>query len=216
MADFLTNVVFRYTGTPPGTSLTFAQTTLINSGLTFTDNDGLSNAFEPTDAITEPFTFNGPYTYSGTADWPRQGGGTITVPILTDGTETLVVLPGGIAANQVVIQSSFDASGLGNTSSFPVCFAPGTEIATPDGPALVETLKIGDRVLRADGRATDVLWIGRQTVLKATAGEAMQPVRFRAGSLGDGLPRKDLTVTADHGMVFFPPNSDATGDTRKA
>ena len=27
------------------------------------------------------------------------------------------------------------------------------------------------------------------------------PVRFSAGSLGDGLPHTDLTVTADHGML---------------
>ena len=30
----------------------------------------------------------------------------------------------------------------------------------------------------------------------------MQPVRIRAGALGNGLPHSDLTVTADHGMVI--------------
>jgi hypothetical protein len=31
--------------------------------------------------------------------------------------------------------------------------------------------------------------------------ERLMPVRFAAGSLGDGLPSSDLTVTADHGML---------------
>ena len=31
--------------------------------------------------------------------------------------------------------------------------------------------------------------------------ERLMPVRFAAGSLGDGLPYTDLTVTADHGML---------------
>ena len=47
-----------------------------------------------------------------------------------------------------------------------------------------------------------VKWIGRQTVLPLFGpAERLMPVRFAAGSLGDGLPHTDLTVTADHGML---------------
>jgi len=31
--------------------------------------------------------------------------------------------------------------------------------------------------------------------------DRLMPVRFAAGSLGDGVPHSDLTVTADHGML---------------
>lgn len=83
-----------------------------------------------------------------------------------------------------------------------VCFAEGTLIATPTGAAAVETLRIGGSVLTAEGRAVPVMWIGHQTAYKFFAGARVQPVRIRAGALGDGLPHSDLTVTANHGMVI--------------
>jgi hypothetical protein len=88
---------------------------------------------------------------------------------------------------------------LGNV----MCFCAGTRIATPTGCRAVETLAIGDRVLTAEGRAVPVNWIGRQTVAtRFGPAERLMPVRFAAGSLGNGLPQSDLTVTADHGMLI--------------
>lgn len=83
-----------------------------------------------------------------------------------------------------------------------VCFAAGSGIATPSGDRAVETLRIGDMICTADGDTTAVKWVGRNTVHKFRAGAKMQPVRMRAGALGSGLPHRDLTVTADHGMVL--------------
>ncbi|PZO72902.1 MAG: hypothetical protein DI629_20525, partial [Mesorhizobium amorphae] len=51
-----------------------------------------------------------------------------------------------------------------NTSSFTVCFLPGTLIATPSGTVPVETLAIGDLVLTADGNAQPVRFLFQQTV----------------------------------------------------
>ena len=52
-------------------------------------------------------------------------------------------------------------------------------------------------------RHCPVKWIGRQTVSTLFGpAERLMPVRFEAGSLGDGLPNADLTVTADHGMLI--------------
>lgn len=86
--------------------------------------------------------------------------------------------------------------------TYTYCFAAGTGIATPSGEVAVEALAIGDKVLTADGRTIPVRWIGRQMVSNLFAGERARPVLIRAGALGDGLPRADLTVTADHGMVI--------------
>lgn len=83
-----------------------------------------------------------------------------------------------------------------------ICFSKGTGIGTPGGARAVEELSIGDPVLTASGKTVSAKWIGRQTVHKMHAGERMQPVRFRAGALGDSLPHADLTVTADHGMII--------------
>ncbi|WP_420394913.1 Hint domain-containing protein [Nioella sp.] len=82
------------------------------------------------------------------------------------------------------------------------CFLAGTSIATVEGEVAVETLAIGDTVLNADGAEVAVKWIGRQTVKTMfKPAERVAPVRFAAGSLGEGLPVSDLTVTADHGML---------------
>ena len=89
-----------------------------------------------------------------------------------------------------------------NTADFTPCFLGGTCISTPDGSKPVEKLQIGDCIVTDDGRAVPVKWIGRHTVVAAfRPAERLMPVRFAAGSLGEGLPQTDLTVTADHGML---------------
>ncbi|MEM6461586.1 MAG: Hint domain-containing protein, partial [Pseudomonadota bacterium] len=76
-------------------------------------------------------------------------------------------------------------------------------IATPDGERRVEHLRIGDRVLTGDGRAVPARWIGRQTVsMRFQMPERLLPVRIRAGALGNGLPARDLTLTADHALLI--------------
>ncbi|MGI3185037.1 Hint domain-containing protein [Nioella aestuarii] len=92
--------------------------------------------------------------------------------------------------------------GFTTTGTYAYCFAEGTEIMTDAGGKPVEQLKIGHMVTTADGTLAPVKWIGRQTVsTRFGPAERLMPVRFAAGSLGDGLPHSDLTVTADHGML---------------
>ncbi|WP_420398340.1 Hint domain-containing protein [Nioella sp.] len=83
-----------------------------------------------------------------------------------------------------------------------MCFLEGSLIATETGARRVEHLSIGEAVATADGRYVPITWIGRQTVFtRFGPAERLMPVRFAAGSLGDGLPHTDLMVTADHGML---------------
>ena len=84
----------------------------------------------------------------------------------------------------------------------PLCFMPGTMIRTPAGDVAVETLKIGDAVTTADGRAVAVRWIGRQTVSTRFCDEVKLPVRIKAGALGDNLPQRDLLVSGDHALFL--------------
>ena len=96
-----------------------------------------------------------------------------------------------------------DGSDFTDAGAYELCFAAGTLIATPDGQSTVETLRIGDTILTAEGRALPVKWIGQQRVItRLRPAERLGLVRFAAGSLGIGLPQTDLTVTADHGMLI--------------
>ncbi|BDG72809.1 Hint domain-containing protein [Roseomonas fluvialis] len=82
-----------------------------------------------------------------------------------------------------------------------VCFLAGTRIRTPAGEVAVEELRIGDRVLTADGRAEPILFIGRQTYSTRFAGrEESWPVRIRAGALAQGVPSADLHVSPMHAL----------------
>ncbi|MDQ6436601.1 Hint domain-containing protein [Mesorhizobium sp. LHD-90] len=85
----------------------------------------------------------------------------------------------------------------------PLCFLPGTLIATPDGERAVETLAIGDLLLTAEGRTVPVKWLGRQS-LSTMFGfpEGRRPVCVSAGALGEGLPVRDLRVTATHALLI--------------
>jgi hypothetical protein len=89
------------------------------------------------------------------------------------------------------------------------CFLAGTRIATPEGERAVENLGIGDLVTTADGGAAPVRWIGRRT-LRADGDNGdrfadpliYQPIRIRAGALGDALPVRDLLVSMDHAVLI--------------
>lgn len=117
---------------------------------------------------------------------------------------------GGLAAGQPVIFADTDLTGLASdplgvvvANNFTVCFAAGTEIATADGVALVEELKIGDMVRTLDGRDVAVTWVGRQSVsTKFGPAERLTPIKVAAGALGENTPSKDLIVTADHALLI--------------
>ncbi len=86
-------------------------------------------------------------------------------------------------------------------TGFTECFAEGTKIFSANGEVEVQNLEIGDSVATINGGETKVLWVGYQDVFPLLAQERDQPVRIRAGALGNNLPSEDLIVTADHALV---------------
>ncbi len=84
------------------------------------------------------------------------------------------------------------------------CFTPGSVIATPQGERLVEDLQIGDRVITRDNGLQEIRWLGRRDLAGAEMLQAqhLKPVLIRAGSLGRGLPERDLLVSPNHRVLI--------------
>jgi hypothetical protein len=82
-----------------------------------------------------------------------------------------------------------------------ICYLAGTMILTDRGEVAVESLAPGDLVATRFGGLRPVRWIGRQSFDGRLLGHRNAPVCFRAGSLGDGRPFRDLWVSPDHSMV---------------
>ncbi len=111
---------------------------------------------------------------------------------------------GATPPSGAILTSVPGSSRDGQSIADPVCFARGTLIATPAGAQPIETLRAGDLVATADGRAEPIVWIGRRAVSAATTAETpgMRPVRIAAGALGNGLPLRDLRVSPQHRILI--------------
>jgi hypothetical protein len=85
------------------------------------------------------------------------------------------------------------------------CFTPGALIATPRGEVPVETLREGDRVLTRDNGLQEIRWVGARTLGRDELQRApnLRPILIRAGSLGGGLPERDLLVSPQHRVLVF-------------
>ncbi len=91
---------------------------------------------------------------------------------------------------------------VSGTADLPTGFAPGTLIATPEGEVAVEALQIGQLVETLDHGPQPLRWVG---VLRAEGGgrnHMDRPVMIAQGSLGGGLPRRNLVVSPQHHVLL--------------
>ena len=84
------------------------------------------------------------------------------------------------------------------------CFTPGTVIATPKGERLVEDLREGDKIITRDNGLQEIRWVGRRDLSgqELVSTPHLQPVLIRAGSLGHGLPERDMMVSPQHRLLI--------------
>lgn len=81
-----------------------------------------------------------------------------------------------------------------------VCFTKGTEIATPTGARLIETLNIGDLVITHDNGLKPIKWIGKKKITGARqyAFAHLRPVKIKKDALGPNTPQKDIWLSPQH------------------
>lgn len=88
-----------------------------------------------------------------------------------------------------------------------VCFTAGTLIETAEGERAIETLRVDDMVATADHGLQPIRWIESSALSpeRLRANPAMRPVRVSAGSLGPGVPARDLLVSQQHRILIRGP-----------
>ncbi|MCP1247266.1 Hint domain-containing protein [Acetobacter cerevisiae] len=99
----------------------------------------------------------------------------------------------------------FDGSG---NSGFDPCFLAGTEISVCGSLQKVEDLAVGGQIdIFVDGTAKQqtISWVGKsvRTVNSSFPDdEAGYPVRILKDAISDGVPFKDMLITAEHCLFF--------------
>lgn len=85
-----------------------------------------------------------------------------------------------------------------------ICFARDTRITTARGDVPVQDLRFGDLILTADRGYQPLRWLAARnlTAAELAAAPNLRPIRIRAGALGQGLPRRDLTVSPQHRILI--------------
>jgi hypothetical protein len=98
--------------------------------------------------------------------------------------------------------------GSGAASAVPAqrctpCFTPGTMVTTQRGELPIQHLEAGDRVVTRDNGIQPVRWVGKtQMFLQDFQAEPhLLPVFIRQGSLGKGMPERDMMVSPNHRIL---------------
>lgn len=131
--------------------------------------------------------------------------GSVTYP---DADHVTLTLKDGSAVtlNIVGVQAlgyELDSDSNGNLV-YAVCFLEDTQIAVPDGLKAIQDMAVGDEVLisREGVTVTDAItWVGKAHWNVRTHlpdDQAGYPVRVLQNAIAEGVPFKDLLVTAEH------------------
>lgn len=83
------------------------------------------------------------------------------------------------------------------------CFTPGTLVTTPRGECPVQHLVVGDRIVTRDNGVQPVRWVGSSQMFlhDFQAAPHLLPVFIRQGSLGEGLPERDMMLSPNHRVL---------------
>jgi hypothetical protein len=171
---------------------------------------------------TTTFT-NGPNTIGSPNEYfpiAGIGAGYYTIPPGQENINVTTILP--YTSSQTITTTTTNLLTQTYTitgSNAAECFRAGTRIRTPRGEVAIETLRVGDILLTAQGRAAAVRWLGRRQV---DCGRHPQPgkvwpYRIAPGAFGPGLPHRTLWLSPGHAVaidgVLIPIERLANGTT---
>ncbi|KIC43530.1 hypothetical protein RA27_08780 [Ruegeria sp. ANG-R] len=93
-------------------------------------------------------------------------------------------------------------SAFENGTGMP-CFTRDTRITTQLGPEVIQTLRPGDLIPTLGRGLCPIRWIGNRSFDRKALQDnpRLWPVRIPAGTLGGGLPGRDLLVSRQHRML---------------
>ena len=160
-----------------------ASVFIVGSGLSINVGDTVTFYFGNSSL---PATYDGYYS-DGTTRYPL-----ITV------NDNYYLLGETAAQSYAITQAAY-------TQKTVNCFARGTRILTVSGEVAVEALQAGDLVVTFAGRGASlkpIRWLGHSRIdLRRHPDRATtDPVRIRAGALGEQCPHRDLVVSPGHRM----------------
>jgi hypothetical protein len=114
-----------------------------------------------------------------------------------------IQMSGSFTGQYFHLNSDGGSGSLITEDTNPACYLRGTRILTGNGPVAVEHLKIGDLLVTPEG-LKPLKWIGRRTYAGWLAFNNLeiQPIRFKAGSLADNVPCRDLMVSPEHAIFI--------------
>jgi hypothetical protein len=94
-----------------------------------------------------------------------------------------------------------------HVSTIP-CFTPDCLVETENGQVPVGKLSVGDLLVTCDNGLQPLRWKGSRTFDWRILGlnPLLNPVRISSGSLGHGLPSRDLLLSPNHRIL--PPGTD--------
>jgi autotransporter passenger strand-loop-strand repeat protein len=168
--------------------------------------DGLSYYDNPLQVIPDAQLLSG-----GAIDVTTLPYASTEIAVLNTTTDLLTISGGafgvelqlsGDYTNDVFSLAADALGGTNITDDGTPCFCRGTHIQTDRGEIPVEHLRIGDNLITHAGQSRPLRWIGRRAYTGSAAAAAPDalPILFRAGSLGGGLPRRDLRVSPHHAL----------------
>jgi len=132
-------------------------------------------------------------------------GGTLSNLGVSNNNTLTVSDSGNGGTDQLIFASPVGTAGFtivsGNTIQV-ACFEAGTLILTQTGDVAVEDLRIGGRVVTADGCDGPIVWIGQRAVncRAHPKPETEWPVRVARGASGQNVPARDLYLSPDHAV----------------
>ncbi|MBS1015556.1 Hint domain-containing protein [Acetobacter persici] len=138
---------------------------------------------------------------------------TLTIGLANGNTVTygtITPTDGYVPSSTQIVEDSANNGWLIESDSSEACFLAGSMIRTVSGDVRVEEIRLGDTLVTFDWKngcdvTRTVVWVAKaHTTVRSgvPADEAGYPVRVLKDAIAEGVPYKDMLITAEHCLFF--------------